>query len=359
MQPVLWFLYTYWSAIVYPVIAVLAGLAVGLLLEKFLVNYLAKLALKTKTKFDDILVAASRKIFKLGFLLLGMNIALKFIDIAAPYDDYASKFLKVSFTLLAVWYTARVLSAVSELYFARIYGGQSSSLVRIIIRSFVFGLGGLLILQNLGISITPILTALGVGGLAVALALQETLTNFFAGIQILATQTFRPGDFVELTGEDDLQNGYITDISWRNITLRTVHNNLIIIPNSKFSQSIVKNYNFPRGDFTSPVTVGVHYESDLKKVEEVSLEVAHEVEQQYGDPHDDTRPYMWFHSFNASSIDFNIMLRANDFRKHFKVKHEFIKKLQTRFAAEGIEIPYPIRNLYFRNNLSVDQAAEK
>ena len=96
-----------------------------------------------------------------------------------------------------------------------------------------------MMLNAVGVSITPIITALGVGGLAMALALQDTLSNLFAGIHILAEHTIRIGDFIRLeTG----QEGYVEDISWRTTRIRMLPNNMVIVPNSKLAQSVVVNY---------------------------------------------------------------------------------------------------------------------
>ncbi|MCC6347545.1 MAG: mechanosensitive ion channel, partial [Nitrospirales bacterium] len=103
-------------------------------------------------------------------------------------------------------------------------------------------LGLLIILSFLGISIAPLITALGIGGLAVALALKDTLSNLFAGLHILMERSLRIGDFVRL---DAGQEGYIEDITWRTTRIRTLANNMVVIPNDKLAQSVVTNYCLP------------------------------------------------------------------------------------------------------------------
>ena len=115
-------------------------------------------------------------------------------------------------------------------------------------------------LNGLGLSITPMLTALGVGGLAVALALQDTLANLFAGVYITIAGQIRVGDYLRL---DSGQEGYVADIGWRSTRIRMLPNNLVLVPNAKLSQAIVTNYYLPDRELAVLVEVGVDYGSDL------------------------------------------------------------------------------------------------
>src|SRR5262249_20642217 len=131
--------------------------------------------------------------------------------------------------------------------------------------------GALALLHVFGIEITAFLTALGVGGLAVALALQDTLSNFFAWFYVSIAQPIRIGGFIKLVTRQD---GYVSDIGWRSTTLRTLTHNLIVIPNNKLAQSIVTNYSLPDKGIGCPLQVGVAYDSDPSQVERVLNEVA-------------------------------------------------------------------------------------
>ncbi|MGC8764449.1 MAG: mechanosensitive ion channel family protein [Brevinematia bacterium] len=213
-------------------------------------------------------------------------------------------------------------------------------------RFFVFLIGGIIILQSLGISISPILAGLGVGGLAVALALQDTLSNLFSGLQIILSRQIKTGDYIKL---DSGEEGYVIDINWRNTTIREIKNNQIIIPNSKLSQAIIKNYNLPEKEIVVLVEVGVSYRSDLDKVEKVTIEVAKEVMKELDCGLSSFEPFIRYDTFSDSSINFNVILRAREFADQFLIKHEFIKRLHKRYIKEGIEIPFPIRTVYLKN----------
>jgi small-conductance mechanosensitive channel len=216
-----------------------------------------------------------------------------------------------------------------------------------VVTAVVMIIGLLVIFQTMGIQIGPMLAALGVGGLAVALALQDTLANFFSGLQVVASKQIRPGDYVRL---DSGQEGVVTDISWRSTTLRMPRNHFIIVPNIKLAQAIVSNFTVPEREIGMAVTVGVGYGSDLVRVERVALEVLREVAGRVEGAVREFEPLVRFHTFADSSINMDLIIRSREFTDQGLLKHELIKAIQARFAREGIEIPFPIRTIVTRNS---------
>lgn len=238
---------------------------------------------------------------------------------------------------------ARLVSLLVDAYGATVAPALPiTSLTRNLAWALVVVIGGLMILNGLGLSITPMLTALGVGGLAVALALQEPLSNFFAGFFISLAGQIRVGDYVTL---DSGQQGYVTDFSWRSTRIRMLANNLVVVPNSRLAQSVVVNHHLPTSDLAVLVEVGVDYASDLAHVERVVVETGSEVMRGVEGGVPDFTPFVRFHTFGESSVDFTVILRAQEFTGQYLVKHEFVKRLHARFRAEGIVIPFPIRTI--------------
>jgi small-conductance mechanosensitive channel len=231
-----------------------------------------------------------------------------------------------------------------------------SSLTRNIAWALVAILGLLVVLNGLGLSITPMLTALGVGGLAVALALQEPLANFFAGVFITLAGQVRVGDYIKLDGG---QEGYVTDFSWRSTRLRMLANNLIIVPNAKLAQAIVVNHHLPSRDLAVLVEVGVDYASNLTDVERIVGDVGRQVMAEVTGGIPEFEPFVRYHTFADSSVNFTVILRAREFVDQYLVKHEFIKRLHARFNQEGIVIPFPIRTLVPRNGESILASVEQ
>ena len=204
----------------------------------------------------------------------------------------------------------------------------------------------LVILDALDISITPMLTALGIGGLAVSLALKDTLTDVFAGLHILLSKKVQPGDFVIL---DSGEMGYIQNITWRNTKMLERTNNIINIPNTKLSNAIIKNYDSGDSSFSVKIPVGVGYDSDLDVVERVVMEVANDLHQSMDEMNKKAGPAFKFRGFGQSSIDFIVYFRGNKYGDQNPIIHEFVKKLHKRFNEEGIEIPFPMRTVIQRS----------
>ena len=186
----------------------------------------------------------------------------------------------------------------------------------------------------------PILTALGVGGLATALALQPTLANLFSGIQILASRTINPGDFVKL---DSAEEGYVVDINWRTTTIRSTSNNLVLVPNSRVANAVVTNHHYPDRELSVGVAWTAPYGTDLAKVEEIVAEIGAEVQNTVEGAVPSHAPVARFTNFAEAGVAFNVGLRAKEYGDQFLLKHEFIKRLDERFRREGIELPYPHR----------------
>jgi small-conductance mechanosensitive channel len=320
---------------------------VGVILNAWVVSRLSKLAAFTAGHWDDIVIAELRKRIPWWSLLVGTWLSLGRWPLSPRVAMLSGRAL---FVLGALSVTFAV-SAIATKFVAN-YSRTAPSplpvtgLTNSLVTMLVVGLGLLVILNGLGVSVTPILTALGVGGLAVALALQEPLSNLFAGIFITLSGQLRVGDYVKLQG--DLE-GYIADFGWRSTRVRQLANNLIVVPNAKLSQALVINYHLPGQDLAVLVECGVDYGSDLEKVERVTIEVGKEVmrEVQGGVP--DFEPFIRFHTFGESSINFTTILRGQEYVDQYLVKHEFVKRLQRRFKKEGITIPFPIRTLIHHN----------
>ena len=217
-----------------------------------------------------------------------------------------------------------------------------TTLLSTILTVIIYAMGVLVVLQYSGISIAPILTAMGVGGMAVALALQETLANIFSGLHLILSKQLRLGDYIRLsTGEE----GRVTDITWRFTTIVPASgSNMVVIPNQKIASSNITNFSMPALDMTISIPVGVAYDSDLEQVEQVTVQVADEVLEEV-DHAVKQEPFVRFTAFGESSIDFQVFMHSSNFDNQARIKHEFIKRLTKKYRELGIEIPYPVRTV--------------
>ncbi|MBK9335642.1 MAG: mechanosensitive ion channel family protein [Lewinellaceae bacterium] len=278
-------------------------------------------------------------------LAAGLGLALRYSMLPPDWHDDVVLMWKISSILIVTVFLARLVGNYYRDQTAEISGDHpTTSLVQHVLRGAVYVVGVLVVLQMLGVSVTPMLTALGVGGLAVALALQDTLGNLFAGIQIIASRKIRLGDFIRLESGEE---GYVSDITWRNTTIQTIPNLMVIIPNAKLASSIVTNTNLPAEEITARLDLGVHYDSDLEHVERVAIETAQAVLQDYPDKSDNPDVRVRFRAFGDSSINFVIFFQVRAFADQAPIQHLLIKALHKSFREAGINIPFPIRTLDF------------
>jgi len=316
-------------------------------LRAIVFRLLHKWAERTETKIDDIIIKAFKVPSLYWCIAIGLYIGVSVSELPERYIFYFSKVIHIIVIFSITIATANLSGKIFRDYVQKSeLPIPTTGLVYGILKGTIFVIGFLIILTVLGISITPLITALGVGGLAVALALQDTLANLFAGIHILVEKSIRVGDFIKLeTG----QEGYVEDITWRTTRIRMLPNNIVVIPNSKLAQSIVTNYYLPEKRMSLLIPVSVSYSSDPEKVEKILVEEAKkavgEVPGLLGEP----EPFVRFiPGFGDSSLDFTLICQVKEFVDQYPVQHELRKRIFKRFKEEGIEIPFPHRTVYLR-----------
>ncbi|MCK4764036.1 MAG: mechanosensitive ion channel family protein [Candidatus Aminicenantes bacterium] len=328
---------------VLPAAIIILSFITGLIVKKTVIKKLAKLAAKSKARFDDIFVKSLQSVILVWFVLIGLYISTSVLPISGDQKIFLGKISQALLVFSIFWFLMNFLSDAFFVYSEKLRERiPETSIIKNVIRIFILCIGILIILQTIGVSITPIITTLGIGGLAIALALQETLANLFAGFHILASQRVKPGDYIRL---DSGEEGYVVDVTLRDTVLKQLPENHVILPNSKISSSVVVNFYRPKKALKVLVEVGVDYDSDLEKVEKVTVEVARETLREAAGGAEDFTPFLRYHTFADSSINFTVHLKCEEFFDRFLVQHEFIKRLKKRYDREGINIPFPIRTL--------------
>jgi small-conductance mechanosensitive channel len=323
-------------------IALAAGLLAAFLL-RMLLRWLGKHADRTRWSGDDVIVNALRTVVPWAAIAGGAASAAAALPLISTVQHTVNQTLTVLLIFVVTVAAARVVAGLVRTVTQSRSGVAGSATIFVnITRVLVLAIGFLVVLQTLGVSIAPLLTALGVGGLAVALALQDTLANLFAGIHILASKTVQPGDYIKLSSGEE---GYVEDINWRQTTVRNLSNNLVVIPNGELAKTNMTNFMRPEQQLTILVQVGVAYDSDLEHVERVTMEVVAEVMTEITGAVPDHEPLVRFHTFGDSRIGFTVILGVGEFSDQYRIKHEFIKRLHKRYRAEGIRIPAPARTV--------------
>ncbi|MFH0978769.1 MAG: mechanosensitive ion channel family protein [Candidatus Woesearchaeota archaeon] len=340
----------------YDLLAALVILALSFVVSKLVNLIVAELvhhfAKRTKTTLDDeILHAIKRPIF-FSVLLLGLYLAVETVSFLAPYKATFDRIAAVLGIAMLFYALVRVVNGLFHWYTLDVTKRTKTEvddkyivIVKRVLDIVIYIIAALVILRYFGVEITPILASLGIGGLAVALALQDTLANFFAGFYTLTEKSIRVGDFIEL--ENGLK-GYVDDITWRTTRIKTLTDNFVIIPNSKLAQSVTTNYSLGRTETAISIPVGISYDSDLEAAEKVAMQVAKDVQEHQERAVKDHVPSVRFTEFGESTINFNVNLKVRKYSDQFIVRHEFIKQLKKAFEKKKLEFAFPTRIVYIR-----------
>jgi small-conductance mechanosensitive channel len=318
---------------------------------------------RTKTILDDLIVnALTGPVFAL-LVAGGLWISITRLPETTDYEDIIHKLFIIVYIGIAAVAVVRVVHAILSWYAVEIAPKTKSNfddrlipILRRVADVIIYAMALMIILDQLHINISPILASLGIGGLAVALALQPTLSNFLSGTYVISDAIIRKGDYIQM---DSGPEGTVEEIGWRTTKLRHWQGNLIVLPNSKLSDAIVTDYEKPDASMLFSVDCGVSYDSDLEKAEQIVKEVATDVMQKYPEGGKDFAPVMRFNKFDDSNINFTVVLKAENRAATFELKHQFIKALHRRFQKEGIVIEYPIRKLLLNSNAASEMTDRK
>jgi small-conductance mechanosensitive channel len=331
--------------LVWPLVIFALTLLGGSIVRRAVLRALQSWTTRTESKPGLILYDALRSPILIWAVILAAHLAVQGSELPVRYSAWIARGLLVLWFLSLTLMCMRVAGNLVRYYGAQAPGALPvTTLTQNLAELAVFLLGLVLILGALDVKITPILTALGVGGLAVALALQDTLSNLFSGFYVAVAGQIRLGDYIRLnTGEE----GYVTDIGWRSTSVRALANNLIVIPNSKLAQAIVTNFHLPEKRMGASLQVGVDYGSDPDHVERVLLDVARsgvgEIPGLLADP---PASVAFEPGFGDSALGFTLNFQVAEFAHQYRVRHELRKRILRRFREEGIGLPFPTRTVY-------------
>ncbi len=318
-------------------------LVVFLLVKTVVLGAMRRMASRTAWNWDDVLVQALSPALLIAIVGSGLLVLGRILPLSPEWDRAFDVVLTAAVALALVVFVDRVARGMVD----RMAAGSSAlqgarGLILGGARGLIIAVGLLIFLDSIGISITPLLASLGVGSLAVALALQDTLNNLFAGVYMVVDKPIEAGHFVRLESGEE---GFVTRVGWRSTWIRMLPNNVVVVPNARLAGSVITNYSLPESELSVNIEAGVHYGSDLERVEKVTLEVARDVLRTVEGAVPSFEPTMRYAGFGDSSIKLTAVLRARDFQSSYAVRHEFVKRLQARYAREGIVFPFPTRTL--------------
>jgi small-conductance mechanosensitive channel len=327
----------------------LGSIFVAIVLATLLSRIVHRYTRATETRLDDELVGAIRTPLLIVVMVQGVTLALRTLS---SLDEHLStiEVASTATTVVLAIFTVQKLSSVLLTWYGSEIAVETSSdwdqkslpMVRRVMNVSIVLVGGLVFMDQIGLSISPLIAGLGIGGIAVALALQPLLTNVFASSYMLSDASIRVDDFIEIEGGP---TGWVEDIGFRATRVRTFDNNIIIVPNSTLAESTVTNFDVAGAAVDAAITCGVAYEEDLEHVEEVCMDELRAIMRELEEALDDQEPIFRYQRFGDSNIDFLLKVRANTRRQVGFLTHTMIKRIHGRLTNEGITINYPARRL--------------
>jgi small-conductance mechanosensitive channel len=272
-----------------------------------------------------------------------------------PFSDRFLTVLNRSFYVavlaIGIYCVAKAVLILLNQWIERSEGHESFREPAQFVVRVVFGaFGTMIVLENLGISLTAVWTTLGVGSVAIALALQDTLSNFFAGVYLRLDHPVRLGDYIKLQSGEE---GFVVERSWRSTRIKALSNNTIVVPNAKLASAILTNFSLPDPQMSLLIPISVNLNSDPQHVEHILVDEANRALDAVPGLLSDSAPFVRFiPGFGQFSLDFTLICSVRNYVDQYLVQHELRKRIYKRFRAEGIEFPVPQRDVYVSSNPS-------
>lgn len=331
-------------------VAFAIALAVLLVLRAFLLGRLHAFSERTSNRLDDLVLGAVRTPSLAWCVAVALNVAV----VSSPFDHeitgIASGLLGVLIVGSVTLVAANIAAGMLDLRLGK-DGEQAavSGIGRTLVRGVILIVGFATLLHAMGVAITPILTALGVGGLAVALALQDTLTNFFAGVHILLEKPFGLGQYIRLEGGEE---GYVLDIGWRTTRIRTLLDHTVVVPNAKIAGSTIQNMHLPDPAVRCETTVGVSYDADTAHVERALQDELVNATRTVKELLPDPPPDVLLVELGPYAMQYVVRFQVREIAQQRVAVHAVNTRIVNRLRAEKIDIPYPTQTVRVHGKLT-------
>jgi MscS family membrane protein len=328
---------------------IIGAFLVAALVDYLMMRSLKKLVTRSKTDLDDKLIAVIHKPIKLIVFLLMLQLGVQ----AFEWVDWAEKLLSVLFAVaIAAAVTYLVVQLVDVLvgFLQQKFFSGDAELSKLLmpilgksIKVFIIIIAALTTAQFLGLPITSVIAGLGIGGIAIALAAQNTLSNVFGTVTILADRPFRVGDRVKV----DSHEGFIETIGLRSTRLRTLEGHLTVIPNKTMADSAIVNIS-ARPNIRHLMTLNITYGTSVEKMKE-ALAILREVYANHPLTHD---TIIYWRDFGAHSLDILVVYwcKTTDFKEFLKANEEINIEIKRRFESAGIQFAFPTQTIHLETD---------
>jgi len=288
-------------------------------------------ALRVRTAFAKTL----RGQFEIWAVLIGLWVFKPFSFLTPSGQTSLSNVMTVIAVLSVTLFFARLAGSLIRAYLSQdAVTAPSGSIFVNLARLVIWAIGLTFVLGALHVEIGPLVASLGIVGLAVSLGLQDTLANFFSGLQITLSRQIMPGQYIRLA---TLQEGTVDDVTWRNTTLLGPGNDLIIIPNSIIATTLITNFTADDEEHLEVVPFTVAFGSDLDEVRRIALKVATTVRDSHEEAIDEFEPACRFRAFGPEGVSAVVTIRVTRFQDRLDVVSDLVESLHRELAEKGIE----------------------
>jgi len=330
---------------IYALVTLVSGILLAIIV-RFIVRWLEAKAEETETKWDDIIIAAIGTPLQVTIVAIAVYAALTFVGIMPlNYPGVLDDQIVLAFwIIMGAWIISSFLHDVIAIYGHELAEKSDSDwddrlveLLELIVKWLVWFAALMAILSVFEVNITPFLAGAGIAGLAVALAAQDIISNFFGGAIITIDKPFKVGDRVKV----DQYYGDIMNVGPRSTRLKTLDYQIVTIPNNKITTNVIVNYSEPDEKLRITIPVSAAYGTDVDAVKNLLLEIARESISKTDFLLADPAPKVFFIEFADSSLKFVLYVWARKYNLPDEVKDSINSLIATRFAEAGIEIPFP------------------
>jgi small-conductance mechanosensitive channel len=337
---------------IFAALTILLGIVIAFLVRTF-VRWLESKAEVTETKWDDIIIAAFGLPVQITIVVLSVYFSVTWFNILPENAQFLLNpaYVTAFYIVISAWIISSFLHDIIATY-GRALAGKSDTdlddrlidLLELVVKYVIWFAAIMAILKVFNIDITPFLAGAGIAGIAIALAAQDFISNFFGGAIITVDKPFKVGDRVKI---DDFY-GDVISVGTRSTRIKTLDYQIVTIPNNKITSNVIINYSEPDEKLRITIPVSTAYGTDPEKVRKILLDVAHDAIKNTSYILEDPEPKVFFTEFADSSLDFILRVWMKKYNVPDEVKDAINSRIAKRFAEEGIEIPFPQMDVHLK-----------
>lgn len=339
-----------WNSIIVSILIIIVSLVLAKIFLFFTEKVVERLTRKTKTKIDDYIVERTKKPFYLLMIFFGLRLSLVPLLIPTLIENIFIELIYSGMIIIIFFIVGRSFNIVIDEWgknFAKKTKSNTDdqliSLFHKMVNAFFIIMAIIFVLQAWGIKVTPFLASLGIAGIAIGFALQNTIANIFGGVQLIIDKTMEVGDVVKV-GNDI--NGTVEDIGIRSTRIKNFDNEMLIVPNGFLSNQTIQNFAQPEEKVRVVIDFGVDYSSDHKKVKKVVINTLKNIKTVLKDP----EPNVLFMDMADFSLKFRAVFWISSYKDRVNIRSEAMGQIYDSLKKNKIDIPYPTRTLIMKKD---------